>query len=142
MLLQTESCLISQKWSPYKVKGPFPMPVCTRKQKSGPSSADQAYCQLQQPPCTVSCNSRHVQSATTAAMYGQLQQPPCTVSYNSRHVQSATTAAMHGQLQQPPCTVSYNSRHARSARAVDPPSFPCPTLSASAEPIFKIDCAN
>ena len=55
MLLQTESCLQSQKMSPYKVKGPFSMLICARKQKNGLSGTDQAffYSQLQQPPCSV-----------------------------------------------------------------------------------------
>ena len=39
-------------------------------------------------------------------------------------------------------TGSCNRRHALSARAVHPPTSPCPTLSASAEPIFKTDCAK
>ena len=82
-LLQTESCLKSQKWSPYKVKVPFSTPVCTRKQKDGPSSADQSH-----------------------------------------------------------SIASCNSRHAQSAKAVHLPTSPCPTLSASAEPIFKTGCTN
>ena len=67
-----------QKWSPYKVKGPFSVLVCTRRWRSGTPSADQAI-----------------------------------------------------------SIASCNSRHALSARAVHPPTSPCPTLSASAEPIFK-----
>ena len=55
-LLQTERCLKNQKWSPYKVKGPFSMPVCTRKQTNRPYSADQAL-------SIASCNSRHALSA-------------------------------------------------------------------------------
>ena len=39
-------------------------------------------------------------------------------------------------------TGSCNRHHALSRRAVDPPTSPCPTLSASTEPIFKTDCAN
>ena len=39
-------------------------------------------------------------------------------------------------------TGSCNRHHALSGRAVYPPTSPCPTLSASAEPIFKTDCAN
>ena len=39
-------------------------------------------------------------------------------------------------------TGSYNRHHTQSGRVVDPPPSPCPTLSASAEPIFKTDCAN
>ena len=34
-------------------------------------------------------------------------------------------------------TGSCNHRHSLSARAVHPPIFPCPTLSASAEPTSK-----
>ena len=37
---------------------------------------------------------------------------------------------------------SCNSRHALSPRGVHPPTSPCLTLSASAEPIFNKDCAN
>ena len=37
---------------------------------------------------------------------------------------------------------SCNSCHAQSARTVDPLTSPCPILSASAEPIFKTDCAT
>ena len=37
---------------------------------------------------------------------------------------------------------SCNSRRTPSPKAVHPPTSPCPTLSASAEPIFKTDCAN
>ena len=55
-LLQTESCLKSRKWSPYKVKGPFSTPVCTKMQKNGPYSADQAL-------SIASCNSHHALSA-------------------------------------------------------------------------------
>ena len=39
-------------------------------------------------------------------------------------------------------TTSYNSRHALSPIGVHPPTSPYPILSASAEPIFKMDCAN
>ena len=35
-------------------------------------------------------------------------------------------------------TGSCNSRYALSARVVHPPTSPCPTLSASAEPIVKM----
>ena len=69
-----------QKWSPYKVKGPFSTLVCTRKEKNGPSSADQAFSKA-------SCNSCQALSPT----------------------------------------------------AVHPPTSLCPTLSANAEIIFKMD---
>ena len=71
------------------MKGLFSTPICTRKQKSGPSSADLAF-----------------------------------------------------------SIASCNSRHAWSAKAVAPPTSPCPTLSASAEPISEthrittLDTAN
>ena len=39
-------------------------------------------------------------------------------------------------------TGSCNRHHALSGRAVDPPTSPCPTLSAGVEPIFKMDCTN
>ena len=56
MLLRTESCLKRQKWSPYKVKGLFSTLICTRKQKNGPPSADQAH-------SIASYNSCHAPSA-------------------------------------------------------------------------------
>ena len=99
-------CTVSQRWSPYKVKGAFSTPVCARKQTNGPPGIDQGF-------STGSCNCRHALSARAV--------PPCT-------------AAMHCQPER--------CRHALSARAVHPPTSPCPTLSASAEPIFKTDCAN
>ena len=39
-------------------------------------------------------------------------------------------------------TASCNSLHALSPIGVHPPTSPYPTLFASAEPIFKTDCAN
>ena len=39
-------------------------------------------------------------------------------------------------------TGSCKRRRVLSARAVHPPTSPCPTLSASAEPIFKTVCTN
>ena len=59
MLLQTESCLKSQRWSPYRVKGPVFYACCTRKQKNGPSSADQAL-------SIASYNNHHALSAKAA----------------------------------------------------------------------------
>ena len=59
-LFQTESCLRSQKWSPYKVKGLFSILACTRKQNNGPSSADQAF-------SIASYNSHHALSARASA---------------------------------------------------------------------------
>ena len=76
----TSERLLRVRWHFVKVKG---LLVCARKQKNGPSSADQVF-----------------------------------------------------------SIASCNSRHALSPRGVHPPTSPCPTLSASAEPIFKTDCTN
>ena len=84
------------------MKAPFSTLVCTRKQKNGPSSADQAL-------SIASCNSRH---------------------------------ALPSSADQALSIASCNSRHALSARAVHPATSPCPTLSASAEPIFKTESSN
>ena len=58
----------------------------------------------------------------------------------------STTVCARKQTNGPPgidqgfSTSSCNRCHALSARAVHPPTSTCPTLSASAEPIFKMDC--
>ena len=49
------------------MKGPFSMPVCTRKQKSGPSSADLAFSSSR-----ASCKSRHARSGI---LIGQCMPP-------------------------------------------------------------------
>ena len=41
MLLLTENCLQWQKWSPYKSQGVVSTPVCAKKERNGPASADQ-----------------------------------------------------------------------------------------------------
>ena len=55
-LLQTNSCLECQKWSPCKVKGVFSTSICVRKQTNGPADIDQGI-------STGSCNRCHVLSA-------------------------------------------------------------------------------
>ena len=51
------------------------------------------------------------------------------------------TNGPHG-IEQGFSTGSCNCCHALSARVVYSPTSPCPTLSASTEPIFKTDCSN
>ena len=45
------------------MKGPFSTPICTRKQKNGPSSTDQAL-------SIASCNSHHALSIECSVMSG------------------------------------------------------------------------
>ena len=73
MLLRTKSC---QKWSPYKVKGAFSMPVCARKQTNCPPGIDQGF-------STDNCNACHALSARGV----QTPTSPCpTLSASSKQM--------------------------------------------------------
>ena len=72
-LLWTKSCLIPQKWSPYKVKGVFSTPVCTRKQTNGPPVIDQG-----------SCNCHHALSGRAVGMIVHVQAVDTRPSFSSR----------------------------------------------------------
>ena len=54
-LLQTESCLKCQEWSPYKAKGVYSRPDCGRGQNNGSPDIDQGF-------STASCHNHHVVS--------------------------------------------------------------------------------
>ena len=43
MLLRTKNCQNCRKWTAYKVKGAFSMPVCARKQTNGPPVIGQGF---------------------------------------------------------------------------------------------------
>ena len=45
MLLLTENCLQCQKWSPYKGRAPFSVPICAKKERSSPANVDQGLLQ-------------------------------------------------------------------------------------------------
>ena len=53
MLLLTEGCLQCQKWSHYKGRAAFYMPICVKKKRNSQASAEQGF-------STASQHSRHV----------------------------------------------------------------------------------